>query len=219
MTTLRALERPLFRGVLHQIAFFVSLVAGVALLVAAPTPRALVGVAVYAASLSALLGTSALYHRVTWSVPARRWMGRLDHSMINVLIAGTFTPFGLVIVSGELAEILLWAMWTGALLGIALHLFWFDAPHWLSATLYVVLGWAAVAATPQVLDRAGWTVTVLLVAGGVLYTVGALVYATRRPDPVPASFGYHEVFHTLVVAGAALHFGAVALAVLPLTRA
>ena len=219
MTTLRAPERPLFRGVLHQIAFFVSLVTGVALLLAAPTPRALVGVAVYAASLSALLGTSALYHRVTWSAPTRRWMGRLDHSMINVLIAGTFTPFGLVIVSGDLAGILLWAMWAGALVGIALHVLWFDAPHWLSATLYVVLGWVAVAAAPQVVAHAGWTVTVLLVVGGVLYTAGAVVYATRRPDPVPASFGYHEVFHTFVVAGAALHFGAVALAVIPLSRA
>ncbi len=118
MTTLRVSKRPTFRGVLHQIAFFVSLVAGVALLAVAPTPRALVGVAVYVASLSALLGTSALYHRLTWSVPVRRWMGRLDHSMINVLIAGTFTPFGLVIVSGDLAGILLWAMWAGALLGI-----------------------------------------------------------------------------------------------------
>jgi len=103
--------------------------------------------------------------------------------------------------------------------GIALHVLWFDAPHWLSATLYVVLGWVAVAAAPQVVARAGWTVTVLLVVGGVLYTAGAVVYATRRPDPVPASFGYHEVFHTFVVAGAALHFGAVALAVIPLSRA
>lgn len=213
MTTLHASERPLLRGVLHQIAFFVSLVAGVALLAAAPTPRAWVGVAVYVASLSALLGTSALYHRVTWSVPARRWMGRLDHSMINVLIAGTFTPFGLVILSGELAGILLWAMWAGALVGIVLHLVWFDAPHWLSAALYVVLGWVAVAAGPQVVERAGWAVAILLGVGGVLYSVGALVYATRRPDPLPTSFGYHEVFHALVVAGAALHFGAVALAV------
>lgn len=218
MTMLRAAERPAFRGVLHQIGFFVSVVAGSALLAFAPTPRAWVGVAIYAASLSALLGTSAVYHRGTWSVPTRRWIGRLDHSMINVLIAGTFTPFGLVVVSGDLAGILLWTMWTGASVGIAVNLLWFDAPRWLSATLYVVLGWVAAAAAPQVVEHAGWTVGVLLVVGGVLYSVGALVYARRRPDPVPASFGYHEVFHTLVLAGAALHFGAVALAVARLGR-
>ena len=212
-------QRPLFRGVLHHITFFVSLAAGAVLLGLAPTPRALLGAAIYAASLSALLGTSALYHRVTWSVPARRWMGRLDHSMINILIAGTFTPFGLVILSGNLAEVLLPTIWVGALAAIALHMIWFDAPKWLSAALYVVLGWIGVVAAPQVIEHAGWTVGALLIAGGLLYSAGAVVYATRRPDPAPASFGYHEVFHALVVAGAALHFGAVALAILPLPRA
>src|SRR4030095_4294795 len=124
-------------GVSHQIAFFVSLIAGAVLLALAPTPPAMLGAAIYSASLSALLGTSALYHRVTWSVPTRRWIGRLDHSMINVLIAGTFTPFALVVLSGKLADVLLSAMWIGAVAGIALHLFWFDAPRWLSATVSV----------------------------------------------------------------------------------
>ena len=214
---LHASARPLFRGVLHHIAFFVSLAAG-AVLLALASPRATLGAAVYAASLSALLGTSALYHRITWSAPTRRWMGRLDHSMINVLIAGTFTPFGLVVLSGNLAAILLPIIWTGALAGILLHLLWFDAPKWLSAALYVALGWVGIVAAPQVVERSGWTVAALLLAGGLLYSLGALVYATRRPDPAPASFGYHEVFHALVVAGAALHFSAVALAILPLSR-
>lgn len=208
-------ERPAFRGVLHHIAFLVSLVTGAALIALAPTPRATLAATIYAASLSALLGTSALYHRVTWSVPARRWMGRLDHSMINVLIAGTFTPFGLVVLSKDLGGLLLETVWTGALAGIALHLFWFDAPKWLSALLYVLLGWVGIIAAPQVIERAGWTVAGLVLAGGLLYTAGALVYAMRRPDPAPASFGYHEVFHALVVAAAGLHFGAIASVILP----
>jgi hemolysin III len=211
--------RPLFRGVSHQIAFFVSLIAGAVLLALAPTPPAMLGAAIYAASLSALLGTSALYHRVTWSVPTRRWIGRLDHSMINVLIAGTFTPFALVVLSGKLADVLLSAMWIGAVAGIALHLFWFDAPRWLSATVYVALGWVGIAAAPQVIEHAGWTVALLVLTGGLLYSAGAVVYARRRPDPVPASFGYHEVFHALVLVAAMIHYGAVALAILPAARA
>jgi hemolysin III len=209
------LPKPLFRGVLHQYSFFVSLITGVVLLARADTPRAIVGVAIYVASLSALLGTSALYHRVTWSPSARRWMGRLDHSMINVLIAGTFTPIALVAVSRPLATILLIATWSGAILGIALHVFWLDAPKWLSALLYVLLGWIGVVATPQLVQNAGWMAAGLLFAGGILYSLGAVVYATRRPDPAPATFGYHEVFHVLVVVAAAAHYGAVAITILP----
>jgi hemolysin III len=214
-----ATARPLFRGVSHQIFFFVSLIAGAVLLALAPTPPAMLGAAIYAASLSALLGTSALYHRVTWSPPTRRWIGRLDHSMINVLIAGTFTPFALVVLSGKLAEILLPVMWMGALAGIALHLVWFDAPKWLSAAVYVALGWVGIVAAPQVIEHAGWTVALLVLLGGLLYSAGAVVYATRRPDPLPTSFGYHEVFHALVVVAAMAHYGAVALAILPATPA
>jgi len=210
-----ALTKPAFRGVLHQYGFFASLAAGVVLLALARTPRAMLGGAIYVASLSALLGTSALYHRVTWSVSARRWMGRLDHSMINVLIAGTFTPFALVALSDDLASILLVVIWSGAALGIALHVFWFDAPKWLSAVLYVLLGWIGIVATPQLVERAGWTAAGLLLAGGILYSAGAVVYATRRPDPAPATFGYHEVFHALVVVAAAAHYGAVAITILP----
>lgn len=207
--------KPLLRGVLHYYAFFASLVAGLLLALFAPTDRALVAAVVYACSLSALLGASALYHRVTWSARARRWMARLDHSMINVLIAGTYTPFGLLAVSGSLAAVLLGVVWTGALAGVALHVLWIDAPKWLSALGYVVLGWVGVAATPQLVSDVGWTATGLLLAGGILYTLGALVYARRRPDPNPAVFGYHEVFHTLVVAAAAVHYVAVVLVIVP----
>lgn len=208
----RQAVRPKLRGVLHHYTFFVSLVAGAALLLLAPDPRARLAAGIYVASLSALLGTSALYHRVTWSVEARRWMGRLDHSMINVLIAGTYTPFGMLTLPAPVAQVTLAIVWGGALLGIAIHCLWFDAPKWLSAALYVALGWVGVMAVPSLLDHAGWTATLLLLAGGLVYSAGAVVYALRRPDPVPHVFGYHEVFHACTVVAAAAHYAAVAIA-------
>ncbi len=207
--------KPRLRGVLHQWAFLVSLVSGGVLLAVAPTPRAVAVAAVYGASVSALFGASALYHRVTWSAARRRWMARLDHSMINVLIAGTYTPFGVLAVSGTLAAVLLAVVWSGALAGIALHLLWIDVPKWLSALLYVLLGWVGVAALPDLVAHVGWPPTLLLCAGGLLYSVGALVYALRRPDPAPAVFGYHEIFHALVVVAALVHYVAVAMTVRP----
>jgi hemolysin III len=206
--------RPRLRGVIHHYAFYASLVAGLLLVAAVPGHRTTVAL-FYGASLSALLGVSALYHRVTWSAAARRRMGRLDHSMINVLIAGTFTPFGAVAVSGTLALVLLVVVWGGAFANILLHLVWYDAPKWLSAASYVALGWVGVAAMPDLLAHAGWLPTALLAFGGALYSAGALVYALRRPDPAPTVFGYHEVFHALVVVAATAHYAAVALTLLP----
>jgi hemolysin III len=206
-----ARSRPRLRGVIHHYAFFCSLLAGGVLVALAPTSRAQVGAGVYAASLSALLGTSALYHRVTWSVSARRWMGRLDHSMISVLIAGTYTPFGMLALSGTRSETLLGPIWIAACAGIALHLFWYDAPKWLSALTYVAIGWLGVLAMPGLVAQLGWTPVLLLLAGGILYSGGALIYALRRPDPVPHIFGYHEVFHSLVVVAAVAHYFAVAM--------
>ena len=195
---------------LHHYAFYASLVAGALLVAAAPSRWTLVAF-IYGASLSALLGVSALYHRVTWSVAWRRRMGRLDHSMINVLIAGTYTPFGIVAVSGTLLAII----WVGALVNIVLHVLWLDAPKWLSAITYVALGWVGVAALPSLVVTAGWAPTALLAAGGLVYSAGAIVYAMRRPDPVPTVFGYHKVFHALVVVAAVTHYAAVALTILP----
>ena len=209
--------RPRLRGVLHHYAFYGSLVAGAVLVAAAPGRLQVLVAVVYAVSLSALLGVSALYHRVTWSFAARRRMGRLDHSMINVLIAGTYTPFGVLAISGSLAAVLLVVMWAGAVANILLHVLWFDAPKWVSAASYVVLGWVGVVAMPDVLAHAGWAPAALLMGGGLLYSLGAVVYALRRPDPVPAVFGYHEVFHALVVVAAIAHYAAVALTILPAT--
>jgi hemolysin III len=207
--------KPRFRGLLHQYAFFASVPAAAVLVLTSRTGRAALAATVYGLSLVALFGVSALFHRVTWSVAARRWMGRLDHVMINCLIAGTCTPFGLLALSGTLAAVFLALVWGGALAGILLHVLWIDAPKRLSAGIYVVLGWSGVAAMPQLVTHVGWTPTALLALGGALYSAGALVYALRRPDPAPHVFGYHEVFHALVVAAAVVHYAVVAVYVLP----
>ncbi|HVS29703.1 MAG TPA: hemolysin III family protein [Solirubrobacteraceae bacterium] len=207
--------KPRLRGVSHQWAFVVSLLSGAALVIAAPSGRATVAVAIYAVSVAALFGTSALYHRISWaSVDARRRMRKLDHSMIFVLIAGTYTPFALLALKGTLATAILIAVWAGALAGILLKFFWIDAPKWVIALLYVTLGWVAVASFPQMLDRIGAFATALVAIGGVLYTVGAVIYVLRRPDPSPAVFGYHEIFHLLVILAAALQYAVVAFFVL-----
>jgi hemolysin III len=210
------LPKPRLRGVSHQWAFFVSLATGAALVLSAPPGRATLAAAIYAASVAGLFGASALYHRITWdSMTARRWMRRLDHSMIFLVIAGTYTPFALLSLEGTIATVILIAVWAGALAGIVMKLCWIDAPKWLVALTYVLLGWVAVAAFPELLDEIGVTATALVAAGGVLYTIGAVVYALRRPDPVPAVFGYHEVFHALVIAAAAVQFAVVAFYVIP----
>jgi hemolysin III len=207
--------KPRLRGVSHQYAFFVSLASGILLVQLATTTRASVAVGIYAASVSALFGVSALYHRVTWSTPARRRMRRFDHAMIFVLIAGTYTPVGLLVLQGTLATVVLAVVWGGAAAGIVLELAWTTAPRWLGGTVYLALGWVAVVAMPQLFARLGITGGLLLVAGGLVYSAGVAVYALRRPDPVPGVFGYHEVFHLLVIAGVAAHFLAISLFALP----
>jgi hemolysin III len=208
--------KPRLRGVSHQWAFVCSLLTGTVLVALAPTEEATVAAAIYAVTVAALFGTSALYHRITWaSQGARRWMRRLDHSMIFLLIAGTYTPFAVLVLDGTLATVILVLVWAGALGGIVLKLVWIDAPKPLIAAIYVVLGWVAVVAFPALLDELGPVGTVLVATGGLLYTAGAVVYTLRRPDPIPAVFGYHEVFHALVIAAAALQYAVIAFFVLP----
>jgi hemolysin III len=209
------LQKPRLRGLLHQYAFFASLPALPILILVAETARAVVAGTIYGVSLMALFGVSTLFHRITWSEEARRWMGRLDHAMINLLIAGTFTPFGLLVLSGARATVFLALVWGGALAASLLHFLWIDAPKRLSAAIYVVLGWTGITAMPQLVTHVGWTPTALLALGGGLYSAGAVVYAFRRPDPSPALFGYHEVFHALVVAAAITHYAVIAVYVLP----
>jgi hemolysin III len=207
--------RPRLRGVLHQYAFFVALAAAAPLVLTARTGRAALAAAVYGGSLASLFGVSALYHRITWSVRARRWMGRLDHAMIGLLIAGTFTPFGLLVLADTPAGRLLPIVWVGAIAGILLHVVWFDAPAWLSALVYVSVGWSGILGFPHLVERLGWTATLLMALGGGLYSAGAAVYALRRPNPAPDVFGYHEVFHALVIAAAFTHYAVVAVYVFP----
>jgi hemolysin III len=210
------LGKPRLRGVSHQWAFYVSLALGAALVAAAEAGQPRLAAAVYAVSVAALFGTSALYHRITWaSRAARRWMKRLDHSMIFFLIAGTYTPFALLVLDGALATGILVVVWSGALAGILMKLVWIDAPKALVAILYLALGWVAVAAFPTLLDELGITGMALVAVGGLLYTAGALVYAFQRPNPAPAVFGYHEVFHALVILAAALQYAVIAFYVIP----
>src|SRR5688572_2227494 len=203
--------KPRLRGRSHEWAFFLSLGFGVALVSAADTADARLSTAIYALSLSALLGTSALYHRVNWKRPrARAWMRRLDHTMIFFLIAGTYTPFAVLLLDGPLSDAILATVWIGAIAGSIVEMLWITHPKWVAALIYVTLGTVAVAAFPEMLADMGALGITLVVGGGLLYTVGAVVYATERPNPNPAVFGYHEIFHLLVIAAAAAHFAAIA---------
>jgi hemolysin III len=208
------LLRPRLRGVFHQYAFFVSVALGALLVAFASGAGERAACAVFAAAMATMFGVSALYHRITWQPTARRWMRRLDHAAIYLLIAGTYTPFGLLALSGAWRWTLLPIVWGGALIAIVLKLAWVDAPQTLAAALALALGWVGIVALPQLWAEAGFAGVALLGVGGVLYTAGAVVYAARWPDPVPAVFGYHEVFHVLVIAAAAFQYAAVALVVL-----
>ncbi len=201
---------------IHEVAFFVSVVAGVLLVAAAPTAGSKAVCTVYALSISALFGVSALFHRRTWGPDGRRRMRRADHSTIFIAIAGSYTAVAGIALSGWARTTVLVIVWVGAIVGITLRQVWLDAPKWVIALPYVVVGWAAVAVLPQLYRALGTTGFVLLLAGGLAYSAGAVVYALKRPNPVPGVFGYHEVFHACTIIGAVLHFIVIAWFVLPL---
>lgn len=204
--------KPKFRGVSHEWAFFLSLGLGISLLMLADTPKKSLAVGIYAASLCALFGTSALYHRINWkSVKSRMLMRRLDHSMIFLLIAGTVTPFALLSMTGTWSTAILIAVWSAAAIGIVIELIWIHSPKWVSALMYVAVGWVGAIAFPHIVGGAGVWAGLLIATGGLLYTAGAVIYATGRPNPSPTYFGYHEVFHLFVIGAAAFHFAAVAM--------
>jgi hemolysin III len=210
-----ALARPRLRGVFHLWAFVVFAALGAVLIATAPGARERIAGAVFGIALALTFGVSALYHRVTWRPAARRVMRRLDHASIYLLIAGTYTPYGLLVLSGAWQFSVLGVVWIGAALAIAQRLIWVDAPKWLAALAGISLGWVGVVAFPQIVSETGSAGTALVVAGGLLYTLGAVVYVVQRPDPVPSVFGYHEVFHLMTIAAAACQFAAIAFYVLP----
>jgi hemolysin III len=208
--------KPRLRGVSHEYAFFASLVFGAGLIIAAKGSEARLAVAIYAVSLSALFGVSALYHRVNWRRPrARLWMRRLDHTMIFFLIAGTVTPFALLVLEPPLSTAMLIAVWAGALAGTIVELVWVGHPKWVSAAVYLAVGSLGAIGFPAIVAEAGIVAGILIAGGGALYAAGAIIYAAQRPDPRPSVFGYHEIFHVLVIAAAAAHFAAIALFALP----
>jgi hemolysin III len=201
--------KPLLRGVFHKWAFFAALVAVGILVGVAGSPTARAAAIVYGIALAAMFGASALYHRVNWSERPRRWMRRLDHSAIFLMIAGTYTPFCLLVLPEPLGLIVLAVVWGGAFAAGAINFAWIDAPKWATAAVGIALGWMSIVALPQMPGIEA----LLLGIGGLFYTVGAIAYAVKRPDPFPRVFGYHEVFHVFVVAAAAVQFAAVAVAV------
>lgn len=208
--------KPRLRGWLHAYAAVVSLASGAALVATAAALRggvAALVTAIYCATVTLLFGTSALYHRLSWSPRAQRLMKRLDHSMIFVFIAGTYTPIAaLTLPEGAMTAVLI-AVWSGALVGVALQTLWPSAPRWLSAPCYIALGWVAAFVFPDLLHNAGVAAFVLIAAGGVVYTVGGVVYAIKKPNPWPGVFGFHEVFHLCTLVAALCHYVAIWFAV------
>ncbi|MEU7955953.1 MULTISPECIES: PAQR family membrane homeostasis protein TrhA [Micromonospora] len=200
--------KPRMRGWLHTYAFFVALVCGIVLsAVAATRPgwTPLVSCLIYSVTVCGLFGTSALYHRRVWSERGYQIMRRMDHSMIFVFIAGTYTPLCVLLLDRRMAILMLGLVWGGALAGVAVKLIWPHAPRWVSAPLYLALGWVSVAILPQILRQGGVTVLVLLAAGGAVYSIGAVFYALRRPNPWPTVFGHHEFFHACTLIAALCH--------------
>jgi len=206
---------PRLRGVLHAGAFWFALIAAVILVVIAPTGKATLAAVVYGAGLCALFGVSATYHRWRWNPRWKAILRRIDHSTIYVFIAATYTPIAVVMLHGALSWVILGIAWTGAAAGVAFSLGWINAPRPLVAGSYLVLGWLSVIAIPQLVGRLAVAPLVLLGTGGLLYSIGAIVYATQRPDPWPRTFGFHEVFHGLVVAAAVVQYVAIMGWVMP----
>jgi hemolysin III len=207
--------KPRLRGFSHALAFVVSLPLGLVLVMEADTRRAVVAAGVFAASVALMFGASGLYHCVDWPETRRRWLRRLDHAGIYGLIAGTYTPLGLLVLRGHWRPVVLGIVWSGAFAAVLLKFVWLDAPTWLSSVIGIALGWVGIVTAPQLFDEIGAGGASLVLAGGVAYTAGALVYALRRPDPYPAVFGFHEVFHLLVIVAVACQYSAVAFCVLP----
>jgi len=210
--------RPLLRGWLHLVAVVVTVIAAPFVVSRAPTAGAAAALAIYMTSIAALFGVSAAFHRVRWSPAGRRRMRRADHATIFIAIAGTNTAVAGLALRGWAQILILSLVWGGAVVGIIVRQTWLDAPKWAVAVPYVVVGWCALAVLPQLLHALGGAGFGLLAAGGAFYTLGAIVYSLRKPNPAPGVFGYHEVFHACTVIGATLHFVVIVLYALPRSR-
>ena len=210
--------KPRMRGWIHAWAFGVAVVAGATLVAAAAfladRPDAVLPATVYSLTVCGVFGVSALYHRLNWGPRARVWMKRADHSMIFVFIAGSYTPFATLALPPESGRPLLIVVWAGALAGVALKMLWPTAPRWVGVPLYLLLGWAIVPVAGQLVAEVGLAPMLLLLVGGLFYSGGAILYATRWPDPWPATFGHHEFFHAATVIAALCHAVAVWLVIL-----
>jgi hemolysin III len=208
-----AAVKPKLRGWIHAGSFPLVLAAGIVLVSLAPAGRARVGAIIFAITAAMLFGTSAVYHRGTWSDTVRGLLKRMDHSNIFLIIAGTYTPFALLLLPpGQRLSLLLIA-WIGALGGVLFRVFWVGAPRWLYTPIYVALGWVAVFYLKPLYEAGGAAVVILIAVGGLLYTLGAVVYGTKRPNPSPRWFGFHEIFHVLTVAAFVVHYIAVSMTV------
>jgi hemolysin III len=205
--------KPLLRGWLHLVMVPLALVAGIILVAQAETGPARAATAIYVCSALLLFGVSAVYHRGTWSPRVAVVLRRFDHANIYLLIAGSYTPFAVLALHGTVRIVALSSVWTGALLGVIFRTTWLGAPRWLLTAFYLLLGWSAVPFVPQLLSGAGIAAFVLVAVGGALYTLGGVVYGLQRPNPSPAYFGFHEVFHSLTIAAFIAQYVAVSLVV------
>ena len=204
--------KPRLRGWIHAGTFPLALAAGIVLIALAPTVPGKISAAVFGLSAALLFGVSAVYHRGTWSPRTEAVLRRLDHTNIFLIIAGTYTPLAVLLLPGDQATVLLALVWGGALVGLLARIFWLNAPRWVYVPVYLALGWVAVAYMGQFWATGGPAVVWLIAAGGVFYTAGAIVYGTKKPDPNPAWFGFHEIFHVCTVLGFACHVVAIYLA-------
>jgi hemolysin III len=195
--------------------FPISVIAGIVLVMQAETPEAQISAAIFAATAALLFGTSALFHRGSWSPRVRGLLRRMDHSNIYLIIAGTYTPFAVLSLPPGKGQTLLLIVWVGALAGVIFRVVWIGAPRWLYTSVYVGIGWVAIFFLPALIAGAGVTAVLLIAVGGVLYSAGAVVYGLKRPDPWPRWFGFHEVFHSLTIAAFTVHYVAVSIVVYP----
>jgi len=205
--------KPKLRGWIHAGTFPLAVAAGIVLVALAGSTRARIACGVFALTAAMLFGTSGIYHRGNWGPRGEAILRRLDHANIFLIIAGTYTPLTMLLL-GKSDQILLWIVWIGAIAGIGFRVFWIGAPRWLYTPIYVALGWAAVFYLPEFMREGGVAVLVLVIVGGVLYSLGAVVYGIKRPNPSPQWFGFHEVFHAFTLLAFASHFVAVALVAL-----